>query len=123
LEEASVNDPKLYWKTVKLLIKENSNAFNSIPTLLVDENGNEQHYKTDAEKESCLNEYFILVSHIDTTSTQLPVFVQKSNNNIENFTITYQEIIDILSLLPVNKAVGPDDISNKNFKRNKTNYL
>jgi hypothetical protein len=39
-----VNDSNIYWKTVKLLIKENSNAFNSMPTLLVQENGNEQHY-------------------------------------------------------------------------------
>jgi hypothetical protein len=60
---------------------------------------------TDAEKANRLNEYFISVSHIDITSTQLSVFVQKSNNDIENFTITYEEIIDILSLLPANKAV------------------
>jgi hypothetical protein len=74
--------------------------------ILVAENGNEQHYETDAEKANCLNEYFISVSHIDTTSTQLPVFDQKACNDIKNFTITYQEIINYCRYYPQTRRLG-----------------
>jgi hypothetical protein len=35
---------------------------------------------------------------------------------LEGFSVINQEVLDIQSLLPVNKAVGPDEINHKLLK-------
>ena len=38
------------------------------------------------------------------------------NDTLCNITIDEQEVLDIISVLPVNKAIGPDCISHKMLK-------
>ena len=45
------------------------------------------------------------------------------NNNLSNIFIEEQEISDIITILPVNKAIGPDCISHKMLKSTKSSIV
>ena len=60
-----------------------------------------------------LNKYFCSVTNIDDSDKELPVFDDRGANVIEGIVIFEQDVIDMISVLDPNKAVGSDMISNK----------
>ena len=71
---------------------------------------------SDSDKVDLLNNYFSSVSNVDDSSQQLPQIDYTHHFSLSNVTIDEQDIKDILSILPVNKAIGPDAISHKMLK-------
>lgn len=63
-----------------------------------------------------LKTYFSSISCVNDSGVQLPDMYSVCNSIIDNIVIWVQEIIDIIIILPWNKAVGPDDISHKMLK-------
>ena len=109
------NNPRQYWKTVKMLLKE-KRVCEYIPPLCIESSSNNSYYFTDLEKANCLNGYFVSISTIDDHEIPLPNFTEKTDATLTNLQVQDQEIIDILTSLIVNKASGPDEISHRMLK-------
>jgi hypothetical protein len=60
-----------------------------------------------------LNDYFCSIPDLQDDDIPLPDFDDRGPNTLTDITVVEQDIIDIISLLHLNKAVGPDRISNK----------
>ena len=56
------------------------------------------------------------MSTIDDANVNLPNFELRTINTLSNINILQSEVIDILNLLKVNKAIGPDGISHRKPK-------
>ena len=69
------------------------------------------------EKATTLNEYFCKISTIDDTDVELPRFENRTESFLSDITVEQSEIIDILSILKVNKATGPDEISHRMLRQ------
>ena len=63
-----------------------------------------------------LNNYFTSISSLDDNNKELPIMQPRCTVNFPNLVIQEQEVFDIISVIPVNKAVGPDCISHKMLK-------
>jgi hypothetical protein len=88
-----------------------------IPSIQIqDNNGTNKFAYSDMDKIETLNTYFSSISYLDDSNETLPTLYSLCSNSLCNITINEQEIIDIISILPVNKAVGPDLISHKMLK-------
>ena len=57
--------------------------------------------------------YFSSISSIDDVITEIPTFENRCNVDFTQIIITETEVIDILKILKLNKAQGPDGISNR----------
>ena len=116
LLDSNKNDVKLYWKLMKDLFKSKSSS--SIPPLkTADENGTLSVVFSDKEKVEVLNKYFASISRMNETQTHLLPTVNIGNIPLlSNITITEEEVKDIIKIIPINKAVGPDSISHKMLK-------
>ena len=69
------------------------------------------------KKSEVLNNFFCTVSTIDNVNVNLPNFELGTNNNtLSNINILQSEVIDILNLLRINKAIGPDGDSYRMLK-------
>ena len=115
LDDSSKDNNKLYWK----LMKESFNIklSNEIPQIQINNvNGVNTLANSDTDKIEALNTYFSSISTIDDTNVTLPNMYSLCNNNLSNIIIEEQEISDIITILPVNKAIGPDCISHKMLK-------
>lgn len=114
-DASSNNNNKLYWKLIK-------DAFYAKPTKDIppiqytSDTGEFNIAFTDTEKVDVLNKYFSSVSNVDDTLNQLPQLYHICNDKLNNVNIEEQEVIDIIKILPVNKAIGPDTISHKMLK-------
>lgn len=114
-DASSNNNNKLYWKLIK-------DAFHAKPTKDIppiqytSDTGGFNIAFTDTEKVDVLNKYFSSVSNVDDSLSQLPQLYHICNDKLNNVTIEEQEVIDIIKILPVNKAIGPDAISHKMLK-------
>lgn len=111
--EMNSTNPREYWKTLKLLVKDNSKSCNSIPPL---RNTDGSYSISDEDKANVLNDFFISISSLDDTNTVLPDFFPITLKSIENIDITESEITDILSNLVTKKASGPDEVSHRMLK-------
>ena len=111
--ESSRTNPKVYWKLLKQFIKSNKNCEIIPPLKTITDDGEEHFYFSDANKANCLNDYFVSISTINDNNILLPNFISKTNNTIETISITEQEVLDILSTLNPNKAVGEDKLSHR----------
>ena len=60
------------------------------------------------------------MSHVDDSEAVLPPFAEKTNQYLDNVIIMETEMKDILDILNVNKASGPDMISNRMLKYTST---
>jgi len=60
-----------------------------------------------------LNDYFCSITDLQDDDIPLPDFDDRGPNTLTDITVVEQDIIDIISLLDLNKAVCPDRISNK----------
>ena len=56
------------------------------------------------------------IATIDDTNIELPPFRNRSDVDFTNIQVTESEIIDILKILKLNKATGPDGIRNRMLK-------
>ena len=63
---------------------------------------------SDFDKIEELNTYFSSISFIDDSNETLPNMYYMCYDTLCNITIDEQEVLDIISVLPVNKAIGPD---------------
>ena len=119
--DSNNNNPKLYWKLLKQLVKSNKSCETIPPLKTLSDNGEETYHFNDTEKANCLNDYFTSISSIseEQNSTQLPIFSSKTVNTLDNFLITESEIADIIDILNPNKSVGEDKISHKILKYTK----
>ena len=116
LTESFSNNKKDFWRLTRYFVKKNT-ALCSIPPLctLGDDNVTKLH-TTDKEKADCLNEYFTSVSIVFDENTQLPNFQKITNSNLDSNIITENEVKEIIDLLNINKASGPDLINHKMLK-------
>ena len=71
---------------------------------------------TDYEKAEELNSYFTSISTKDDANIELLPSRNRSDVEFTNTKVTESEIIDILKILKLNKATGPDGISNRILK-------
>lgn len=71
---------------------------------------------TDYEKAEELNSYFASISTVDDKNIELPQLGTRSDAIFTHIQVTESEVIDILKTLKVNKATGPDGISNRMLK-------
>ena len=97
---------------------------NEIPPIQINgDNGVNSLAYSDSDKIEALNSYFSSISTIDDTNVTLPNMYSLCNNNLSNIIIEEQEISDIITILPVNKAIGPDCISHKMLKSTKSTIV
>ena len=115
LLDSSKNNSKLYWKLLKNVFNVKSSS--EIPPLQYsNDNGKPSLAYSSSEKVEVLNSYFSSISFIDDSNAKLPDFYSLCNKSISDICILEQEVIDIISILQTNKAVGPDNISHKMLK-------
>ena len=113
LNDINSSNPRQYWKIVKMLVKNNTNTSKMIPLLRKQD---DSLTISDIDKANLLNDYFVSISTIDESQSNLPDFILKTNSFLNDILITESEISDILSHLIVNKANGPDEISHRMLK-------
>ena len=71
---------------------------------------------SDFDRIEALNLYFSSISSIDDSNKTLSNMYYNCNDTLCNITINEQEVLDIISVIPVNKTIGPDCISHKMLK-------
>ena len=71
---------------------------------------------SDFEKAQELNSYFASISTINDANIDLPYIEKCCNVDFTQIRITESEVVDILKILKLNKATGPDGISNRMLK-------
>lgn len=113
IDNCSSNNSKEFWKLVKTLTK-SSGTKNSIPPLF-DPITNSIQIEDD-KKANILNKYFVDISTIDENDTELPDFPLRTDKSISHIEFTENDIIDILTSLKSNKAIGIDYISHNMLK-------
>lgn len=80
------------------------------------ENGKQTLPYTNAEKAKILIVYIFSISCLDETDARLPEFKFACNNFIYDNCISEQNVIDIISITQVNKALGQNNLSHKMLK-------
>ena len=100
---------------MKMLINSNkdNNCIAPLSNIINDESLDSMVYD-DAEKCELLNKYFI--AKLDEENVAFPEFDRKTEDRIHNIAVTESEIIDIINILDVKKATGPDEISHKSLE-------
>lgn len=106
------NGNKSFWQIMGRFMGNNNNL-NTIPPLKISDN---TYAFTDNEKATFLNGYFCSISSVDDKNTALPNFANRANSTLPNTINSETDVKDILSLLKVNKASGPDGISHRMLK-------
>ena len=111
---AELTDPstgsKKYWKILNTFL--NKCKIPRIPPLF--ENGS---FVTDCrEKATIFNNYFAKQCTPFLTNSVLPTLAYHTNNRLSHFNITKEEVENILKVLNVNKAHGPDIITAQMIK-------
>jgi hypothetical protein len=98
----------------------NMKLSNEIPPIQVnDDTGDNKVVYSDSDKIEVLNAYFSSISDINDNNVTLPHMYSLCSDSLDNIVIEEQEITDIITILPVDKAVGPDCISHKMLKSTK----
>ncbi len=120
--ETTVNDlqstnSKQYWKLLKQLIRSHSHSDMIPPLNTIDPDGNVNIYMSGEERANCLNNYFVSISTLDTSSGVLPDSSVFAFNYLDEVSINESEIKNIIKILFTNKAVGEDLISHLVLKR------
>ena len=96
---------KSYWKIINKVL--NRSKAPKIPPLLVD-----NKFILDCKKKATLfTKFFCKQCSLICNNSVLPPISYKTNNRIDKFPISSENILTILHKLNANKATGPDDIS------------
>ena len=90
-----------------------SNTSTNIPPL---HTGDNKFAFSNQEKADALNNFFISVSDIEETNIPLSNFNSRTESVLSQIQVSESEVKDILNTLKVNKATGPDSISNRMLK-------
>ena len=108
----SKNDSRTYWKIIKSVLCNKKNE--AIPCIV----DGDTIAVSNTEKAEILNSFFADQSTIPPAPPdhQLPPFRYLTNDPIYSIQTTQEEVYKILTHLNVNKACGPDLISNKILK-------
>ncbi len=102
---------KQYWKTMKLLLKGEGSNYD-LPPMRRPDDADPTAFD-NATKGNLLNDYFCSISDLRDSDIPLPDFDDRGGNVLSSIPVILQDIIDLLSLLDPNKAVGHDLISNR----------
>ncbi|CAC5379465.1 unnamed protein product [Mytilus coruscus] len=111
LDELKVANSKQYWKTINMLIKSDRPTHDIPPLRDPDQNFNLAYEGT--EKSEILNKYFCSISNLDDANKDLPEFDDRCRDFLSQIIVSEQDVLDIVSTLDANKAVGPDIVSNR----------
>ena len=103
---------KTFWQLMGRLAGKQSKTSIILPL----ETPSDSYAFTDLEKANFLNNYFCSISTIDDSNINLPEFNIRTESSLLNVNIETSEVIDVLSNLQLNKAVGPDGISHRMLK-------
>ena len=110
------NAMKKFWKIIRHFVK-NKDSSSLLPPILDLDNTDQNKFGfLYSEKAEILNKYFVAISTVDYGNTHLPNFEQKCQNLLSSIECSPDEIVSLNKLLNVNKATGPDIISNKMLK-------
>ena len=112
IRENSGKNPKLWWKLVKNFYKGSSSTSNLSQPLLVEG----KLVTSDKDKANELNNFFVKQTQVETEGSQLPLIHPLGKDNISMITITASNVRDLLQILNVSKACGPDGINPKILK-------
>ena len=113
--EDSLNNPdsnKTFWQIMGRFMGKQSQT-NTIPPLC---KSNDSYAFSDEEKVNLLNDYFCSISTIDDSNVELPAFRNRTDSSLSNIIIQISDVTDVLGILKVNKASGPDGISHRMLK-------
>ncbi|CAC5422940.1 unnamed protein product [Mytilus coruscus] len=80
---------------------------------LKDPNQNYNLAYESSEKSEILNKYFCSIANLENPDKDLPVFNDRCADFLSSIVVSEQDVYDIISTLHVDKAVGPDIISNR----------
>ena len=112
--DQSNSNPKTYWKLLRSILK---GKINTEISPLLDSATNEILYDNDSKCE-LLNNYFSSVCNLSENDIDkdLPFFERRTNSVLSEIQLAPGEVEDIINVLDVNKATGPDGISHKMLK-------
>ena len=103
---------KEWWRLCKSVSFQKSQE-HTIPPLL----HNDQLIYDNEHKAHAINEYFALISNVDTNNIQIDTHLSdqthQSPSTLENKEITQQDVHDIILILKIHKACGIDGISHR----------
>ena len=116
LTESFTNNKRDFWRLTRYFIKNNTASCSIPPLCTLSDNNVLKLHTTDKEKADCLNDYFTSVSRVSDENTRLPNFEKLTNSNLDAIVITENEVKEILDILNINKASGPDLINHKMLK-------
>ena len=97
------SNSKLFWKTLKQLLKIGKISQN-VPTLKL----NDEVAETVLQKAEMLNKYFASQSYVNDDNKVLPQPTDVLHDPLYLFTITPQNTKDVLDNLDASKSCGPD---------------
>jgi hypothetical protein len=105
-------NPKKWWTIAKETLGINKKK--SLPSLVAP---NGMVHDKDSDKANLFNEYFTGIQCIESVPPALEdQQVDPAGPHLDTIIATEQDVTDLLSILDVNKAYGPDDISPKVLK-------
>ena len=90
-----------------------NNTSTNIPPLHI---GDNKFAFSNQEKADVLNNFCISVSDIEEANIPLPNFNSRTESVLSQIQFSESEVKDILNILKINKATGPDGISNRVLK-------
>ena len=105
--------PKQWWKVTKQFLQSNKTC--EIPAPFQ----NDTQSCTPSEKANVLNTFFCEQSDVDASNATLPPFTP-STTTLSRIHVTNQDVLDVLKLLDVSKACGPDLLSPRLLKEGAT---
>ena len=96
------------------MIKSNkgTNSLSPLKNIINLENLNDIVYDEN-DKCELLNRYFCKISKLDEENKNIPFFENRTESILSNIIITEKELTDIIEVLDLKKATGPDKISHR----------
>lgn len=104
MDNGSKNNNRIFLKLLKDVF--HSKRSNESPPMKCTYcNGKDSIAFSDTDKFDILNKYLYFISNISITTKSLPDFFFKLDDTVNDILIEEYEVIDIISVLLVNKAI------------------